>query len=177
MKITFKAITWLLIVIGFFVTQSSVFAQEYNRSAGVRLASETSAITYKKFLSEDRAVELLLSGRNKGLQLTVLTQKYIPMRVGTLDNFFFYAGMGGHCGYEANNEIEKAGIGPNPINYNYIEENYFTIGVDGIVGIEYRILSIPLSINVDLKPYLTYVGFARLEGDFWDGSIGVKYIF
>ncbi|MCV9388687.1 hypothetical protein [Reichenbachiella ulvae] len=176
MKITFKPTALLLLVLLYLMSERAL-AQEYNRSAGVRLASETSAITYKKFVSEDQAVELLLSGRNQGLQLTVLTQKYIPMRVGTLDNFYFYAGMGGHGGYEKNDRIEKAVISPTSTNYNYIEENYFAIGVDGVVGIEYRILSVPLSINVDLKPYLSYIGFAKLEGDFWDGSIGIKYIF
>lgn len=177
MRLKFKpTATILLLVLNVLIVERSM-AQDYNRSAGVRLASETSAITYKKFVSEDQAVELLLSGRKNGLQLTVLTQKYLPMRMGTLDNFFFYAGMGGHGGYEENNRIEKVGIGPNPINYNYQEENYFSIGIDAVVGIEYRILSVPLSINLDLKPFVSYIGFAKLEGDFWDGSIGVKYIF
>lgn len=152
-------------------------AQEYVRSAGVRLGSETTALTFKKFASEDQAVEVFLSGRSKGLQLTLMYEKYLPMRVGTLDNFYFYSGMGGHVGYQKDNEINKVPTGVAQSDFYYTEEDYFEIGIDGIVGIEYRILSIPLSINVDLKPFVSYVGFEKLEGDFWDGSVGVKYIF
>lgn len=152
-------------------------AQEYIRSAGVRLASETTALTFKKFASQDQAVEVFLSGRSKGLQVTLMYEKYLPMRVGTLDNFYFYSGMGGHIGYQKDSEINKVPTGPLQTDFYYTKEEYFEIGIDGIVGIEYRILSVPLSINVDLKPFVSYVGFEKVEGDFWDGSIGVKYIF
>ena len=43
-----------------------LFAQDYERAAGVRLGV-TSGITYKKFTNEQEAIEMIASGRNEGI--------------------------------------------------------------------------------------------------------------
>ena len=51
------------------------------------------------------------------------------------------------------------------------------MGIDGIIGIEYRMLSVPITLSLDLKPYLNYIGMRKVKADFWDASIAIKYVF
>ena len=46
-------------------------AQFYDNSLGLRLGT-TSAMTYKRFITKEQALELLVSGRKDGFQLTTL---------------------------------------------------------------------------------------------------------
>ncbi|WP_147407501.1 hypothetical protein [Reichenbachiella sp. MSK19-1] len=167
---------WLLLGMVSFVFPSLAQSQDYERSAGVRLGS-TSALTFKRFLGEEQAIEFLLSGRDHGVQLTSLYIKHHQMSLGTFENFYFYAGVGGHAGYQKNSDITKVRDPQDSEFYYYKEDEFVELGIDGLVGIEWRIFSIPLSISVDIMPHLTYVGFAKVNGDFWDGSLGIKYIF
>ena len=55
-----------IIVIVLTIRFENLTAQQYNKSAGIRLGG-TSGITYKKFIVEEEALELILSGRNNGI--------------------------------------------------------------------------------------------------------------
>ena len=51
------------------------------------------------------------------------------------------------------------------------------MGIDGIIGIEYRFLTAPITIGLDMKPYFSFIGFRYVETQFWDTSLSVKYVF
>lgn len=154
----------------------SVNAQEYNRSAGLRLGG-TSGITYKKFLVEEQAIEFLLSGRNNGVQLTAMYVFHEPMAISFNENFYFYYGVGGHVGTEQFSDLTKELVPTDPESFVHKREQFLTMGVDAIAGIEYRLLSVPITLSFDVKPYFNYVGLRHLKADFWDSSITIKYIF
>jgi len=46
-----------------------------------------------------------------------------------------------------------------------------------MAGIEYRMLGIPMTLSLDIVPYMNYAGFRKLEVDFWNVSFGIKYVF
>ncbi|PIB37310.1 hypothetical protein BFP72_18785 [Reichenbachiella sp. 5M10] len=172
-KLTYALVVVLLFVLSPLCTE----AQQYHQSAGVRYGSKTSALTYKKFLKGEHAIEAWVSGRDEGVQLTTLYLHHIPMSVASTDNFYFYVGVGGHLGYQKNKKISKRIDQYSPDDYYYFKDEFVEMGIDAMIGVEYRLLRIPMSVNVDLKPYLNYIGFRKLDGDFWDGAIGLKYIF
>lgn len=47
------------------------------------------------------------------------------------------------------------------------------IGIDGIIGIEYRINEGPISLSADWKPSLAIIGAGGLVGD--EGAISLRY--
>ncbi|MEY5044700.1 MAG: hypothetical protein RJA19_1927 [Bacteroidota bacterium] len=49
------------------------------------------------------------------------------------------------------------------------------LGIDGIVGIEYLIGKIPLSVGLDYKPRLIFIGSNSFNGD--DGALSLRYQF
>jgi hypothetical protein len=49
------------------------------------------------------------------------------------------------------------------------------LGIDGIVGIEFLIGKIPLSVGLDYKPRLIFIGSNSFNGD--DGALSLRYQF
>ncbi|MEL7146896.1 MAG: hypothetical protein AAFO69_11040 [Bacteroidota bacterium] len=158
---------------------ATLHAQSYEHSAGVRLG-HTSGLTYKKFLVEEQAIELLLSGRNEGIQLTVNYVKHSQMEFAFDENFYVYYGIGAHVGMERFNDLEKT-IVPAPDGsisaVTFEDQNYFAMGIDGILGLEYRWLSVPITLSFDIKPYFNFIGMRYTETRFWDAGFSFKYVF
>lgn len=151
-------------------------AQQYDRSSGIRLGG-SSGLTFKKFIVDEQAVEVIVSNRKSGIQLTLLYLMHQPMHVSFNDNFFFYYGVGGHVGSEEHGGIDKQLANLDPASFNYVNKNYLTLGIDGMIGIEYRMLEVPITLSIDLKPYMNYVDLRKVKADFWDASIAIKYVF
>lgn len=158
------------------LSSGQIWAQQYDRSAGVRLGGSL-GLTFKKFVVDEQAVEAIVSNRKKGIQLTLMYLMHQPMHVSFNENFYFYYGAGGHVGSERHGGINKVLYNVDPPEYYYTDKNYLTMGIDAIIGIEYRMLSVPITLSLDLKPYINYIGFRELDADFWDASIAIKYVF
>lgn len=150
--------------------------QDYNRSAGLRLG-HTSGVTYKRFVVEDEAYEIILSGRRDGMQVTGLYEFHNPMEVGFDKNFSFYYGIGAHVGFERYGDLKKVLISEDPLEFEYENRTYFAMGVDVLAGVEYRYLSVPMTIAFELKPYFNFIGMRYTKSTFWDASLSVKYVF
>ncbi len=150
---------------------------QYKNSSGIRIG-HTSALTYKRFITDTQAMEFMASGRNQGFQLTTLYQFHKPMDIGFNDDFHFYYGVGAHVGYERlQDRLLNGPFTPPTLEFQDRERSFFTMGVNTIIGIEYRWLKIPMTIGLDIKPYLDFVGMRRTNLRFWDTAISFKYIF
>jgi hypothetical protein len=154
----------------------SLSAQEYEKSGGVRLGN-TSGITYKTFIFEEEAIELMLSGRQNGMQFTANYIFHQPLEIAFDDKFYVYYGLGAHIGYEKYQNLRPIATSFDPPSFRYDDKNYFVIGADAIIGVEYRWLSVPVTIGFDVKPYFNFVGMRFTNGQFWDAALSVKYIF
>jgi len=134
-------------------------AQDYNWAAGVRLGDDMGGISVKKSISSNDKIEAILSIPYwHGANLTGLYQRYIPV-----DAFHLYYGAGGHFG-----------------NWKYknddVSKNYFFLGVDCIVGLEFSLLrSVPLLFSIDYKPSYNFTGHTGFS--FTGGGIGLRYRF
>ena len=62
-----------------------------------------------------------------------------------------------------------------PVEAN--REALFTMGVNTIIGMEYRWLAVPMTIGADLKPFFEFIGMRETEFKIWDAAISVKYVF
>ncbi len=153
-----------------------LLGQDYDRAAGVR-PGHTSGITYKKFLNEDEAIDLMVSGRRDGTQFTALYEFHSPMEVGFEQSFYFYYGIGGHLGYERFDDLNKVIVNDDPLEFIFEEKSYFSMGVDVIAGVEYRYLSAPMTIAFEIKPYFNFISMRYTKSQFWDAGFSVKYVF
>jgi hypothetical protein len=154
-----------LLLIAFISTCSlaTVSAQSYDQATGLR-GGITNGITYKHFLGEQDAVELIAGLQDNGLRVTGLYERHVPAL--DMAGFYWYYGAGGHLGFYDNNY--------NPPYRDNDRDGGTAIGVDGIAGLEYRIADIPIVISADVKPFIEVT-----EPDLylWDTGLSLRYTF
>jgi hypothetical protein len=165
----------ILIAFGL-LTCLTVAAQNINKTSGIRLG-HTAGLTYKKFFDPQSAIEFTLSGRRDGLQITGMMLNHVPIDINFNDQFHLYYGLGAHLGIERYEGYRKELSVIDPSGYIYTRNNYFAMGIDAMIGAEYRLPTLPLTVAIDLKPYFNFVGLRHTNLYFWDLAISVKYIF
>ena len=121
------------------------------------------AITYKQYKTESVAKELLAYFNEDGFRLTGLYEKHMP--IPNAEGLEWYVGGGGHFGL-----WNKSWRLRNPPS-----TAVFAIGVDGVLGLDYKIPSAPLIISFDWLPSFNMVGHTYFEGG-W-GGLAVRYTF
>ena len=165
----------LLILIITLCFSNNVFSQEFDHAAGIRLG-HLSSINYKNF-RENKALEVMLGGYRDGLQVYVLHEWYREMPIGLSKGFYWYYGAGGHAGYTRRYSEKYYYQTNGEVTLESGKKTYYSMGFDGIAGIEYRIYSVPILVSVDIMPILDFYGLHDVEFNFWNLGISVKYIF
>ncbi len=132
---------------------ATLSAQDYNWAIGVRGGGMASGLTVKHNISATNAWEgVLNTWYGKGVGLSGLYEWTMPV---ITDGFSFYYGVGAHLGFGS--------------------DSWFGVGADGVVGLEYKIPTVPIAVSLDYRPYLN---FAK---DFYFGAydfgFGVKFCF
>jgi hypothetical protein len=149
-----------------------VHAQNNFRAAGIR-GGLSSGFTYRQHLDPELAYEGLLSFRKGGLQLTALRQHVQPALFEFSEDFYFIYGFGGHVGFNYTDHYYFMFR-----EYSYSEKRFSPlIGIDGYLGLEYHIPTLPLHVGLDSKPFFEFSMFEFFRIVPWDFSFTIKYIF
>lgn len=111
----------------------SVSAQDYKMGLGVRFSSKSAlinhSVSFKYFFSESIAAEALFSFGDP-LAFGLLVAKHKPVLA---DGFKFFYGGGAYAGFAGSRRS----------------------GLQGVMGLDYKIPSIPFNLSIDWKPELT----------------------
>jgi hypothetical protein len=130
-----------------------------------------SGIYYQNLISAGTAEKsffIMLSADTNNARLTVLRIFYETSLSKITDNLFFTWGYGGHAGFSVTDYAYFLGK-----KYQFEYEQFRPLaGIDAWAGIEYRVLSIPMIIGLNLKPYFEIMapGFISLQ----PGDIGLS---
>ena len=143
------------------VKKTGPYTTGYQKAIGVKMYP--SAISYKSFLTDTKAIEALGYFTLDGFRATVLIEKYSPF--ANTDQLSWYIGYGGHLGlwseeWKKNNPTHDAGI---------------ALGVDGVLGLDYKIKNAPLNLSLDWQQSFNIVGSSYFESG-WAG-LGIRYTF
>lgn len=153
----------------------AVNAQEKTSSIGIRMGG-LSGISYKYMDNDYLGFELIAGGKDQGLQLTGLLQKYQPIAAHKLAGLFVFVGGGAHAGYSKYTEDYVMVIEGNNY-YSYYEKTSPVLGGDFIIGTAYHFDSIPLHLSLDYKPYFEVFGEKTFRLDLWDIGFTIRYSF
>ncbi|MGK2861585.1 MAG: hypothetical protein ACSLE0_06595 [Chitinophagaceae bacterium] len=130
----------------------SASAQSYKTGIGVRLSSApamvNNSISLKHFMNEKAAVEVLFSFGDP-LSIGALYEVHKPFSSEGLQ--WFYGG-GGYLGFVKSWNPNK--------NKNETDVN---IGAQGVVGLDYKFVNLPLNLSLDWKPELNLVSDINFE--------------
>ena len=168
-----KALKLILMAtaINFCFINSQAQNSDYGIGIGLRIG-ETSGATLKLRSGSGNASEGIVGFWPDAFSITGLFERYVGTTVPGLN---WYYGGGGHIAFLTG--------GP---NYYYNGEHgryYFYhyggnvgLGIDGIVGIEYKIPPVPIALSLDLKPFVEFNtnGFVYLS---LDPGFGLKIAF
>ena len=154
----------------------SAKAQKFKNSAGFKIGSINGPV-YQKHYNDKQAYEIILGFHNSGMQVYILNEWYKPLSFGQIDDFYLYFGVGGHVGYSKYKRDKFYYDSSGDIIYDYQKDPYYSIGADGIVGIEYRIYEVPLTIGIEYQPLLDFYGLRYVHFDASNFQVSIKYIF
>ena len=156
---------------------ASTFAQEKKHAVGARLGL-SSGITYQMMVDQFRGYKGFMSFRDGGIQLTALIESYRPLYLDFTDKMYFYTGMGAHIGFTR--WQSRNWLWSNPFRY-YPQANYYSIapviGLDAIIGMEFRLERIPLTFSLDAKPFFELFGQNIFRLSVFDLGFSVKVHF
>jgi len=137
-------------------------AQDYVNGIGLRAGFST-GITAKHFIIDGHAVEGILTTRWQGFTITGLYE--VHKSAFDTEGLLWYYGGGVHLGLWNG-------------KYNPWFDNTTTnpvLGIDGILGMEYDLPDIPVSISLDYKPGFNLLGYVGYWGD--EFALSLRYIF
>lgn len=173
MNPTIIAIVLSLTTISFVTAQNAqpitpaINTANYDMAIGLR-GGGTSGLTIKKFTSANQSWEAIIGGFPGGISATLLKQFYAPAGATGLT---WYYGYGGHAVVGGGKRVYT-----NNGDVFFVRQGGFGIGVDGIVGLEYKIIPIPFAINFDLKPFVEVnTNGAAIVA--FDPGLGIKFTF
>jgi hypothetical protein len=145
---------------------SSFSSENYVTAIGVKVypASGGAAVTLKHFINKGAALEALGSFWERGGRITGLYEFHwdIPGAPGLK----WYVGPGVHLGFYNDNYKYN----------NTYRSSYLALGVDGVIGLDYKFSKIPLNLSADWQPSFDFGSNRQgFYGDF--GGIAARYTF
>jgi len=146
-----KIVIILLLTASTFISNRAS-AQEYKTALGVRLSSSAAAvnnsISIKHFINEKTAIEGLFSFGDP-LAFGALLELHKPFPSSGLK---YYYGGGAYLSF-----IKT--FNPN----KQINETNASFGAQGVIGLDYKFINVPLNISLDWKPELNLVSDINFE--------------
>ena len=132
----------------------TALSQNYKHAISLRAGGSNAALTYKQHLNAGNAFEVMAwfgfyeASSFSAAGLYEWTQPVIN------NDFNLYYGVGGHLGAAANK---------------------FAIGIDAIVGLEYKIPNAPIAFSLDYKPSVNFMNLNAYG--LFDLALGIKFTF
>lgn len=156
MKNSLAAVVFLLFAYAASAQQSTA----YNRAIGLKFPAGV-AITYKQFLNENNNVEAEAMFWANGFRAVGLYE--FNFDIEGIAGLRWYVGPGAHIGiwnkdYQQKKNINSAGF-----------------GIDGVLGLDYKLADLPINISLDWQPAIDIVGSSGLTPAY--GGLGVRYTF
>ena len=150
----------------------AVFSQFYNKEVGIR-GGYSSGITFRINLQENLSYEAQLNYRDNGGIFTMFRLQHREIGMDRLGNWEFIYGFGIHAGFYYTDTYK--------IFYReiYFGSEFFTpvIGMDAYLGIDYKLVDIPMSFGVSYQPYME-LSLKQVFGiNLWDFGFHVRYMF
>lgn len=163
-KTTILALTALLFSV-------NMFAQRYNTAIGVRLGGVSSGVSIKHFTAPQTALEGIVGFGYKSIHVTGLLEKHVPISSAPGLSWLYGGGahvgifsFGGHYYYVKNNRTYVLKEG----------DSRTIIGLDLILGLDYKFSGAPFNISLDVKPFVDFFEGTTILPD---AAISLRFAF
>jgi len=144
-----------------FAAKAQTMGYDYKTALGVKFYP--GAISLKSFTRDNRALEGLAYIYTDGVRFTGLYEIYGD--INGAPGLKWYAGPGAHLGFWSDHWKKE----------NPESDTGVAIGIDGVIGLDYKFKDVPINISLDWQPSFNFVGYNYFEGG-W-GGLGIRYTF
>ncbi len=151
----------IILTLGIAKTEAQNLSSSYQTAVGLKIYP--GAVSVKHFVKGNNAIEGLGYFWQYGFRLTGLYE--IHGDINGAPGLKWYVGPGAHIG--SYNDNWKR-------DYPY-RDNSVAIGIDGVLGLDYKIKGAPINVSFDWQPSFNLVGYSYFEGG-W-GGLGIRYAF
>ncbi len=150
----------LLLAIGIFLA-GHIFSQEsgYKQALGIKVPGGFS-VSYKNFINGTQNIEAQAMYWKKGFRAVGLYE--FNFYSFDVEGLSWFVGPGAHIGFWKKKYQE---------DYNSTVD----LGIDGIIGLDYKFKNLPLNVSLDWQPSITLVGHSSVTPVY--GGLGVRYTF
>jgi hypothetical protein len=133
----------------------STNSTDYQTALGLKIW-DGAGITLKHFTGAGNAIEGIGYFYKRGLRITGLYE--IHKDLSGAPGLKWYFGPGAHIGF-----------------YNYKDENDVVLGIDGVLGLDYKFNTAPINLSLDWQPSFEFASGFGFNGS-W-GGLGIRYTF
>lgn len=141
-------------------SSQDILSSQYQTAIGVKAASGI-AVSYKTFLTPTHALEAQTMFFNQGVR-TIGLYEFHFYNIEGLNGLAWYLGGGAHVGFWKPKYKKEYG-------------SAIDIGADGVVGLDYKIPSLPINLSLDWQPSFGLLGDAGIQPQF--GGFALRYTF
>jgi hypothetical protein len=163
-KIIAGCIVAIVLMIASSETKAQEMSQKYVTALGVKVW-DGGGITLKHFVSPNRAIEGIGYFWSRGVRITGLYEYHFD--IADAPGLKWYVGPGAHVGFYNNTYYNK--------NYNNGDGSGSYIGIDGVLGLDYKFEGAPINLSLDWQPSFEF-GTNRGFINSW-GGLGIRYTF
>lgn len=151
---------------------SAQYRPDYSVAIGARAGStgNTCGATIKTFVGDRSALEGILGWYKSGMSGTLLFEQHQTLFRKTEMQLYF----GGGVHYTNSTEYQNWTIISSRVKAYEQAGNAY--GLDAVIGFEYKFVSIPLAVSVDLKPAIEFNKFKSYSLGI-DQGLGLKFAF
>jgi len=142
-----KKIFILLGICSLFLVETTK-AQSYKSAIGIRLSSKdpviNNSVSFKQFLNQKTAIEALLTFDKKAA-IGAIIEIHKPFE--TTDGLMWFYGAGAYLGFDSDKTNPSRNL----------------MGMQGIVGLDYKFPKLPINLDLDWKPELNIIDNINFE--------------
>ena len=155
MKRVFLALVLSLFILSVQAQSKSSGSSTYRTALGVKVW-DGGGISFKHFVNGKNALELIGYFWNQGTRVTGLYEIHGP--ISGASGLQWYIGPGAHVGF-----------------YNTKYGDGAFIGLDGVLGLDYKFHGAPINVSLDWQPSIEFGDNRGFVGS-W-GGLGIRYTF
>jgi hypothetical protein len=154
--------------------QPAINTGNYRTAIGMRVG-HTSGLTVKHFMGNGNAIEGIIGVWPSAFSITGMYQWHVA--APSAPGLKWYYGIGAHATFY-NDRYYYYREGRRGYWYRYYryQEGGAGIGIDGTLGLEYKIPPIPFALSFDIKPYVEFTTHNHVFMAF-DPGLGIKFTF
>ncbi len=161
-----KIVFVFIVALTFFIQESKgqAMGQSYTTALGVKVW-DGGGITIKHFVAANVAVEGIGYFWNRGVRIVGLYEFHYD--IASAPGLKWYVGPGAHVGFYNNTYYNN--------NYPNGDGSGSYVGIDGVLGLDYKFDRAPINISLDWQPSFEF-GSNRGFINNW-GGLGIRYTF